>query len=64
MNATQITHYEVFVQEGPVSARYSERYQTREAAIAAAESTTDGHYWVFAVSDDFRAEVARGKGNA
>jgi len=55
-------HYEIFVQEGPVQARYKETFKTADAAEYYAKHTTDGKYWVYRVDDSGETEVARGSG--
>lgn len=55
--------YEVFVDEGPVSGRLKEQFDTLESATEKAENATDGKYTIYAIDDEFnQTKVASGKG--
>ena len=59
----QIIHYEVFVDEGPVSGRLKKTFADAEAACRAAENATDGKWWVYAIHNSGRqSTICKGRG--
>jgi hypothetical protein len=56
------THYEVFIDEGPVAARPADRFTTQSEAEQYAAAATDGKWVVYEVNGDNQRVVSRGKG--